>query len=64
MVPSYRVLMIEEGKIVNDEIVEMPYHQALSIGFEVFMTGGTIDAAIEAYLKGELVSDQRRVHNH
>ncbi len=107
--PSYRVLTIQEGKIINDEIIdkphnqghkehgshdhqdhkndhhsgmkffdpikdcqvllvggmgEPPYKRALSFGFEVFMTGGSIDAAVEAYLNGDLVSDQRRVHSH
>ncbi len=104
--PSYRVLTIEEGKVVEDEVIAKPHHEshgehgghhdhhnghggmkffdaikdcqvllaggmgepaykrALSFGFEVFMTGGNIDAAVEAYLSGDLVSDQRRVHSH
>lgn len=118
MAASYRVLTIEDGKIVNDETIkkphreshghqhgsdhhdhehdhehgdhehehhggmkffdpikdcqvllcggmgEPPYQRALSFGLEVMMTGGTIDAAVQAYLNGELVSDQRRVHRH
>ena len=43
---------------------EPPYQRALSFGFEVIMTGGNIDAAVQAYLSGDLVSDQRRVHSH
>ena len=103
MAPSYRILTVEEGKIVADEIIEKPhrkshghrhsdhnghqgmkffdvikdcqvllcggmgeppYKRALSFGFEVFMVGGKIDAVIEAYLKGELTSDERRIHRH
>ena len=106
--PSYRVLTIDEGTIVSDEIIEKThnsvhrennkheahhdrgghsgmrffqsvkncqvlllggigepaYKRALSLGFEVIMTGGKIDTAVEAYLSGELVSDLRRVHKH
>lgn len=43
---------------------EPAYQHALSFGFEVFMTGGDIEAAVQAYLNGELVSDLRRVHSH
>lgn len=124
MASSYRVLTIEEGKIVADETIEKPHHKshgsghggghdhdhehgeehhdhshgehghknhrgmkffdpikdcqvlisggmgeppykrALSFGLEVMLTGGKIDAAVQAYLNGELVSDQRRVHQH
>jgi predicted Fe-Mo cluster-binding NifX family protein len=128
MAPSYRVLTIEGGKIVADEIIEKPHHEshghkqhgghdhhehdehahthelhvheeakhdaghhhgmkffdpikdcqvlicggmgdspyqrALSFGFEVLMTGGKIDAAVAAYLNGELTSDARRIHQH
>ena len=43
---------------------EPPYQRAISFGFEVIMIGGNIDAAVQAYLSGELVSDQRRIHRH
>ncbi len=43
---------------------EPAYKRALSFGFEVIMTGGNIEAAVESYLNGDLVSDQRRVHSH
>lgn len=40
-----------------------PAHdKALSAGLKIILTGGEIQAALEAYLAGNLVSDERRVH--
>ena len=45
--------------------MDEPAHKcAQSFGFDVIMTGGKIDVALNAYLSGELVSDQRRAHRH
>lgn len=40
------------------------YEKAKASGLEVILTGGRIDAAVQAYLQGELQSDLRRVHTH
>ncbi len=40
-----------------------PAHdKALSAGLKVILAGGEIQPALEAYLAGNLVSDERRVH--
>ena len=38
------------------------YQKALTAGLEVVLTGGAIEATVQAYLNGELASDLRRVH--
>lgn len=43
---------------------EPAYQSAVAKGLEVILTGGDILAAVQAYLKGELRSDPRRVHHH
>lgn len=40
------------------------YQKALDAGLEVIMTGGAIEAAVQAYLAGSLATDLRRVHSH
>lgn len=41
------------------------YNRATSSGLEVYLTGeDRISDAVEAYLKGTLTSDMRRVHTH
>jgi len=41
------------------------YNRAISSGLEVYLTGeDRISEAIEAYQKGTLTSDMRRVHTH
>lgn len=40
------------------------YQKAQVAGMEVILTGGEIEKTVQAYLKGELQSDLRRVHNH
>lgn len=40
------------------------YQKALNAGLEVVLTGGEIHLALQAYLKGQLSSDLRRVHQH
>jgi predicted Fe-Mo cluster-binding NifX family protein len=40
------------------------YRRAQAAGLEVFMVGGNIENAVEAYLNGGLSSDMRRVHQH
>jgi predicted Fe-Mo cluster-binding NifX family protein len=40
------------------------YQKALSAGLEVVLTGGEIQAAVQAYLNGQTASDLRRVHQH
>lgn len=37
---------------------------AQAAGLEVVLTGGPIRAAVEAYLRGELTTDPRRLHRH
>jgi predicted Fe-Mo cluster-binding NifX family protein len=43
---------------------ETAYQKARAAGLEVILTGGEIQAAIQAYLKGEAHSDPRRIHHH
>ncbi len=43
---------------------EPAYRRALQAGLEVMLSGGSIDDALQAYLRGELTSDMRRVHRH
>lgn len=40
------------------------YAKAQAAGLEVVLVGGTIAEALQAYLRGEAVSDPRRVHRH
>ncbi len=40
------------------------YQKALESGLEVLLTGGEIQAAVQDYLDGKIVSDLRRVHQH
>jgi predicted Fe-Mo cluster-binding NifX family protein len=40
------------------------FEKALASGLEVVLAGGEIQAALNAYLRGELKSDPRRVHRH
>lgn len=40
------------------------YQNAQSAGLEVVLTGGEIQAAVQAYLDGQTTSDLRRVHQH
>ena len=40
------------------------FTKAQDAGLSVILTGGDIDAAIEAYISGSLVSDPRRIHQH
>jgi predicted Fe-Mo cluster-binding NifX family protein len=40
------------------------YQKALAAGLEVVLAGGEIQATVNAYLEGKLVSDLRRVHQH
>ncbi len=40
------------------------YQRLLAAGYEVYLTGGRIDDAVQAYLQGRLQSDLRRVHRH
>jgi predicted Fe-Mo cluster-binding NifX family protein len=101
MAPLYRVLTVENGQVVDDQLIDKPHHarhpdhhsgqhnhqdfftpiqgcdvliaggmggpayqHAQDAGFDMIMTGGEIDAAVSAYLRGELVSDARRIHHH
>lgn len=42
-----------------------PAHQkALAANLQVFLTGGEISQAVQAYLQGMLINDPRRVHAH
>ncbi len=38
------------------------YEQLVARGYEVYLTGGRIEDAVQAYLAGRLTSDLRRVH--
>ena len=40
------------------------YQKAVEAGLEVVLTGGDISIAVQAYLAGEIRSDERRIHNH
>lgn len=40
------------------------FESAAAAGLEVYLTGGAIQDALQAYLRGELSSDLRRVHRH
>ena len=38
--------------------------KAQNAGLEVYLSGGEIETALQQYLRGELISDPRRVHPH
>ncbi len=38
------------------------YEQLVARGYEVYLTGGPIEDAVQAYLQGHLSSDLRRIH--
>jgi predicted Fe-Mo cluster-binding NifX family protein len=38
--------------------------KAQAVGLTVILTGGDIEAAVQAYLSGALASDLRRIHRH
>lgn len=38
------------------------YEQLIARGYEVYLTGGSIEDAVQAYLQGHLSSDLRRIH--
>lgn len=40
------------------------YRKAQETGLDIVLTGGEIRPALEAYLRGDLQSDMRRVHQH
>ncbi len=40
------------------------YQRLLAAGYEVYLAGGRIDDAVQAYLDGRLRSDPRRIHHH
>lgn len=40
------------------------YDKAQAAGLNVILTGGGIEAAVQAYLSGVLTSDLRRIHQH
>jgi len=40
------------------------FQKAESAGLEIYLIGGSVEDAIHAYQKGELISDQRRIHSH
>lgn len=40
------------------------FQKAQDAGLEIYLTGGSVDDAIQSYIKGELKSDQRRIHSH
>jgi predicted Fe-Mo cluster-binding NifX family protein len=42
---------------------EPAYQKALAAGLQVILTGGTIQNALQAWLKGELQTDLRRIHH-
>jgi predicted Fe-Mo cluster-binding NifX family protein len=56
---------IQDCKVLLCGGMGMPaYQKAEANGLEVVLTGGEIQTAVEAYLKGQVVSDQRRIHHH
>ncbi len=50
--------------VIVGGIGEPGYRRLLAAGYEVYLAGGRIDDAVEAYLAGRLSSDLRRVHRH
>ena len=40
------------------------WQSARQAGLEVILAGGEIEAALKAFVRGELTSDERRVHDH
>ena len=40
------------------------FEKAQDAGLEIYLIGGSVEDAIQAYIKGELKSDQRRIHTH
>lgn len=43
---------------------EPAFQKALAAGLEIFLTGGDIYEAVDAYLANNLASDMRRIHQH
>jgi predicted Fe-Mo cluster-binding NifX family protein len=43
---------------------EGAYLQLSAAGLQVVLTGGPIEQAVQKYLRGELASDTRRLHQH
>jgi len=50
--------------LVVGGIGEPAYKRAQDFGFEIILTGGMVQDAVDAYIKGELKSDIRRIHRH
>ena len=40
------------------------FQKAAAAGLEVFLAGGKIQDVLQAYLRGDLASDERRIHAH
>jgi len=40
------------------------WQSARQAGLEVILAGGEIESALQAFVRGELISDERRVHDH
>jgi predicted Fe-Mo cluster-binding NifX family protein len=40
------------------------WENARAAGLEVYLAGGTIASAVAAFARGELSSDERRLHQH
>lgn len=56
---------LEDCRVLLAGGMGSPAHRkALEVGLEVVLTGGEIRPAVEAYLREELPSDLRRVHQH
>jgi predicted Fe-Mo cluster-binding NifX family protein len=51
--------------LITGGMGEPALYRAQAVGLQVFLTGEKqIDKALEAYRKGRLTSDERRVHRH
>jgi len=50
--------------VILGGIGEPGYQRLLAAGYEVYLTGGRIEDAVQAYLAGRLPSDPSRVHHH
>jgi predicted Fe-Mo cluster-binding NifX family protein len=40
------------------------FQNAQGAGLDVYLTSGSVEDAIQSYTKGDLKSDQRRIHTH
>jgi len=48
--------------LISGGMGRLAYQHAQASNMAIYMTGGKIEEAVQAYLRGELTSNERRVH--